>query len=410
MPELKITKAPNVQQPSVASTLSDVGSSISKTVSGFGSGLATAGSNLKDSVSFDKNQQGNIPLGNLLPQVSVNLPSTFPNASIPPINISSILCGKFPPSLGSIAGQMGISVSLPGLGSALGIPSMSTSQALSTLGLPNSLSGISDAVSKAIGQNLAKIPGFPGLDLVGISLGAGPKWLAETLLKYQTLIPPYIPGLKINIGMIVAALTLIKAIANANPSELLKTLLGNIKDDLTCDALEQLTNPQTSEAAKERLKIDLGNLADSLAARASPIPPLPDIEDEEGNIIPQQHTPQSMLSYIQSIPLPQQTIQEATITPSPLSGTSPTVTITQNSPTSQQPEPSPPTSQQIQSTPQGIQPVPVPQPTIVQPRITQGMISTAESVNQSLANRARTLVEPSPSSPTTNTTQSPPRP
>lgn len=283
MPSIPITKAPSTPPPTIASTISEAGSSISKTVSGFGSSLATAGGNIRDSVSFDKNQQGNIPLGNLLPQVSVNLPSTFPNASIPPMNISSILCGQFPPSLGSIASQMGISASLPGLGSALGIPtSMSTGQALATLGLPNSLSGISDAISKAIGQNLAKIPGFPGLDLVGISLGGGPKFIAEVLAKYKTIVPPYIPGLKINFAMIIAALTIIKALANANPSDLLKAILGNIKDDLTCDALEQLMNPNTAEQAKEKISIDLQKLAEGLAEKATPPPP-PEPEDREDN-------------------------------------------------------------------------------------------------------------------------------
>jgi hypothetical protein len=264
MPEIPVTAAPTPQTPTI-------GQAVTNTITGFGnsigSSLTTAGTNLKDSVSFDRNQQGNIPLGNLLPNISVtNANATWPNASIPPMNISSILCaGNGPPSLAGIASKLGVPTSLPGLavsvGNQLGFnANMSIPQALSTLGLPSNLKDLSSSIAKALGTNLPKIPQFPGLDMVGIALGAGPKFIADTIMKYKLIVPPYIPGVKINFAMVAAALTIIKTLANTNPSELLKAILGNIKDDLTCDLLEQLTDPETSE----KIQIDLNKEFDGL--------------------------------------------------------------------------------------------------------------------------------------------------
>jgi len=272
MPEVPVTSAPSVQTPSI-------GKAVTNTISGFGNSIgnsvSSVGNNLSNAVSFDRNQQGNIPLGNLLPNVSVtNANATWPNASIPPVNISSILCGgNGPPTLAGIASKLGVPTSFPGLavsvGGQLGFnTNMSIPQALSTLGLPSNLKDISSSIAKAIGTNLPKIPEFPGLDIAGIALGAGPKFIADTIMKYKMMVPPYIPGVKINFAMVAAALTIIKTLANTNPSDLLKAILGNIKDDLTCDLLEQLTDPNTSEKIQMDLNKEFQGLSESFSKQA----------------------------------------------------------------------------------------------------------------------------------------------
>jgi hypothetical protein len=76
------------------------------------------------------------------------------------------------------------------------------------------------------------MPNFPGLDAAGITLGAGPKFVAQKIAKLKTIVPPFAPGLKINMGMIAGALAIIQAMSSGNPSALLKQLTANIADDL----------------------------------------------------------------------------------------------------------------------------------------------------------------------------------
>jgi phage-related protein len=79
---------------------------------------------------------------------------------------------------------------------------------------------------------LTSISNFPGLDQAGILLGAGPKFAAEKIAKLKSIVPPFVPGLKLNMGMVAGALAVIKAISSANPSELLKQITASIADDI----------------------------------------------------------------------------------------------------------------------------------------------------------------------------------
>lgn len=177
--------------------------------------------------------------------------TSIPSFSSPSVSISA---GGNPLSLSSIAKSGNIPTSLSGIGSSLNVPT-SLSGAVSNLGIPTTAGGISSAfggptsLSGALSSagvqlpnfasavtlpplNLPKMVNFPGLDAPGIALGAGPKFLAEKVAKLKTIVPPFVPGLKLNMGMIVGALAVIKAMASANPSELLKQITQNILDDL----------------------------------------------------------------------------------------------------------------------------------------------------------------------------------
>ena len=109
-------------------------------------------------------------------------------------------------------------------------------KALKTLGIPTNIQGI----VKITGLQFPKFPNFPGLDLIGINLGAGPKWIAEQLAKYKLIVLPFVPGLKINMGMALAAVSVIRALLTTSPSELLKHLLNSIVDDLKTQVADQI--------------------------------------------------------------------------------------------------------------------------------------------------------------------------
>lgn len=144
-----------------------------------------------------------------------------------------------------IANALGVPTSVGGALSRLGIPTAlpPLNEALRTLGVPTSFT----AVIKLTGLEFPKIPGFPGLDLIGINLGAGKKWIAEQIAKYKSLIPPFIPGLKINMGVALAAVSVIKALVQVGPAELLKHLLSSIVDDLV-DQVKSQVAEQLQEA------------------------------------------------------------------------------------------------------------------------------------------------------------------
>lgn len=109
-------------------------------------------------------------------------------------------------------------------------------EALKTLGIPTNIQGI----VKITGLQFPKFPEFPGLDQIGILLGAGPKWIAEQLAKYKTIVLPFVPGLTINMGMALAAVSVIRALLSTSPSELLKHLLSSIIDDLKTQVADEI--------------------------------------------------------------------------------------------------------------------------------------------------------------------------
>lgn len=195
------------------------------------------------------------------------LTSTAPDLSLksistPSLSINSAITNPSSLSLSGIGSSMGVPTSIGGAVAATGIPTSlpPTGQALNTLSqglgiaIPTT-AGISQTIVGAIlppnalslsGLQFPKLPEFPGIDMAGINLGAGPKFIAENIAKYKTIVPPFAPGLKINMGMALAAVSIIKAAMSSNPSELLKHLLSSIVDDLKSQAIGQLQSAVNS--------------------------------------------------------------------------------------------------------------------------------------------------------------------
>lgn len=193
------------------------------------------------------------------------------NINIPTIKAPTIGAGISTPqnlSLGAITKSTtsltGLSVptafnvptSTSGVASSLGInTNMSTGQAFQTLGVNPSLSGLgfnAQLPSIAGSLNLSslklpQIPQIPGLGPIGISLGAGPKFLAETLIKYKTIIPPFVPGLKINMAMAGAAISILKAVSGGNIGALATSLLEDLKESTGVSAIQDQVQSQVDQ-------------------------------------------------------------------------------------------------------------------------------------------------------------------
>lgn len=215
------------------------------------------------SVSATPSFGGSTSLNIRSPSLSVGTaPTSFlsgqtPNLSLqsisaPRLNITNPISSPSSLNLSGIGQTMGVPTSIGGVTSGLGVPT-SIGGAASSLGIPTSLPPVGDALKtlgfnasmpkldlSLTGLNFPKLPEFPGIDLAGINLGAGPKFIAEQIAKYKSIVPPFIPGLKINMGMALAAVSVIKAAMSANPSELLKHLLSSVVDDIKGQALGQL--------------------------------------------------------------------------------------------------------------------------------------------------------------------------
>jgi hypothetical protein len=84
------------------------------------------------------------------------------------------------------------------------------------------------------------MPSFPGLDKAGILLGAGPKFIADKITKYTTIVPPFAPGLKINMAMIGGAIAIISALSSGNPGAILKSLVEDLVDQAVGDLKNQV--------------------------------------------------------------------------------------------------------------------------------------------------------------------------
>ena len=197
------------------------------------------------------------------------------NINIPTIKAPTIGAGISAPqnlSLGAITKSTtsltGLSVptafnvptSTSGVASSLGInTNMSTGQAFQTLGVNPSLSGLgfnAQLPSIAGSLNLSslklpQIPQIPGLGPIGISLGAGPKFLAETLIKYKTIIPPFAPGLKINMAMAGAAISILKAVSGGNIGALATSLLEDLKESTGVSAIQDQVQSQVDQVQSQ---------------------------------------------------------------------------------------------------------------------------------------------------------------
>lgn len=134
---------------------------------------------------------------------------------------------------------------------AFGIPTAlpPLNEALNTLGIPTNIKvNIGD-----LGLNFPKIPEFPGLDMAGLYLGAGPKFIGEQIAKYKSIIPPFVPGLKIDMGTALAAMSVIRALMKSNPSDLLKHLLSQVVDDIAGQVMDQVNDAIDQTGINERI-------------------------------------------------------------------------------------------------------------------------------------------------------------
>lgn len=227
---LSIVQAPSISLQSVTVSapsinVSSAASQILSTQNAPSLLSSTATSNLSISSAVSSNISG---IGT---SIGSSLGSAASSAGIP-TSVSGLASSVgAPTSLGGLASSVGISTSLPPVG-----------QALNTLGLPNitaaNLSGITGNITLPGLPNLQfpKLPEFPGIDKAGIMLGAGPAALAKQL-KFDTMVPKFVPGLKINMGIALAAMSILKAAMSANPGALVKHLLDGVLDDLKNQAL-----------------------------------------------------------------------------------------------------------------------------------------------------------------------------
>lgn len=160
-----------------------------------------------------------------------------PKLSAPSVSLSPA------PSVGGIASSAASSV-----GINTGILTTQTSSAL----------GTSISFTSTIGSNVAsqfslssmKLPGqIPGLDKAGILLGAGPKFIADTIVKYQTIVPPFAPDLKINMAMVGAAISIAKSSASGNVGDIAESLLEDLKESAAGTLQDQIQSQ--IDAAKD---------------------------------------------------------------------------------------------------------------------------------------------------------------
>ena len=183
------------------------------------------------------------------PQLSLgSLTSTVNFTNTSNLSLGSISSAAVPTSIGGLAAAVGAPTTLAGAASAFGAPTSiggisaafggpaSLTGALGTAGLPS----FNTVLPKL---NLPAMPKFPGLDKAGILLGAGPKFIASKITKYTTIVPPFAPGLKINMAMVGGAISIISALSSGDPSAILKSLVkdmvGQAVGDITKGALDQ---------------------------------------------------------------------------------------------------------------------------------------------------------------------------
>lgn len=212
-------------------------SSVSSTVS--------VGASLPSFSSVPALPSPKLSLGSLTPTVN------FTNTSN--LSLGSISAAAVPTSIGGLAAAVGAPTTLAGAAAAFGAPT-SIGGISAAFGGPASLTGALGATGLPSFNtvlpklNLALVPKIPGLDKAGILLGAGPKFIADKITKYTTIVPPFAPGLKINMAMVGGAIAIISALSSGNPSAILKSLA----EDLVSEAIGDLKN-QAGDAVKGAL-------------------------------------------------------------------------------------------------------------------------------------------------------------
>lgn len=191
--------------------------------------------------------------------------------------------------------------------SAIGLnTNMPPSQALNVIapGLTNAISStISGAIAGGVRQlvNLADLKflnlQLPALGKIAAFIGAGPKWLAQKLAEMNLIVPPFVPGLKINMAMVGAIISLIKAAANGQLGELAKSILADILEDIQeqsglNELRNQIENWQDT-VGLTAIQKDIENIASTIenaqsnfiSAYNSANPPKKETDPETGDII-----------------------------------------------------------------------------------------------------------------------------
>jgi hypothetical protein len=259
---------------------------------------------------------GNLPTFTTTPNVSVGNSGFSGQSSGNLVNISSLSSGGIkssvaPPldlksitpsvslngnvnvtatTLKAMATKAGVAATVGAAAAAMNIPVglPSTTDALKTLGVPVNLAGI-----KALtGLELPKFPLFPGIDLPGLLLGKSPKFIAETILKYKTISPPFIPGLKMNMAVILAAASVIKAAASGNAGALAKHLLDGILNEIKGELVQSLQESINSTGINklgEQLQTTIKN-ATNVQVQTS-LKFKPKQYDDDGNEIIEEEPP-----------------------------------------------------------------------------------------------------------------------
>lgn len=184
------------------------------------------------------------------PSISIGAGSSL--SSIAAVSRISSTIGGAPTTLAGAAATFGAPTTLAGAAATFGVPT-TIGGISSAFGGPTSLSGVIGSTGLAVSLpnfaaslpalpslKMLDMPSFPGLDKAGILLGAGPKFIAEKITKYTTIVPPFVPGLKINMAMIGGAIAIISALSSGNPSAILKSLVEDMVDQAVGDLKDQV--------------------------------------------------------------------------------------------------------------------------------------------------------------------------
>jgi hypothetical protein len=176
----------------------------------------------------------NLSLNQISPTVNINGPINVSNLSN--VSVSSIASNAgIPTSIGAaastVASRLNIATALP-----------STGAALRTLGLTPTLSNL--------GITFPKFPEFPGLDLPAVLIGKSPKFIAEYVVKFKTIVLPFIPGVKLNMATALAAASILRTIASGNGKEIIKHLVSGLVNDIANETLKGLQKSIDSTGIK----------------------------------------------------------------------------------------------------------------------------------------------------------------
>jgi hypothetical protein len=268
---IPVGSAPNI--PNLPPTVSNT----SSTTSGVTTGIANISSG--GGVAFPITAAPTVSMsgGSL-----VNVTSS-PNLSLGAIS-SNTVTGTSTVLAGTSA-TFGAPTTVGGAVSAFGGPT-SLPSTTSMFGVPNLSAGLVNAVK----LQLPTIPSFTALDQVGVYLGAGPKFLAQKIAAYKSIVPPFVPRVSISPAQIGAAMAIISAVSSGNPSELLKQMLASIQKDLTSQSLGALKGAVDTPGI-DNLQNQVSGIAESAQAAAQV--EIPSVEMSAGDMNASSMVPSS---------------------------------------------------------------------------------------------------------------------